>query len=163
MQLFAPNQCWSIRLSKYQSNDWFTTPKSFSIIWSEVQGKRKSFSFSLFRKSKKLFFSIRWSSRMYDYERCDHQTVKVRPCQRRFNDDMYLWSISWRGFGFITFKETNAVEKVLAKDVHMLDEKQVGERVFTGFCFLSFRYTSVCQCFDDGVLRMKSVRGFVLA
>lgn len=30
-----------------------------------------------------------------------------------------------RGFGFITFKEANAVEKVLAKDVHLLDEKQI--------------------------------------
>jgi RNA recognition motif-containing protein len=30
-----------------------------------------------------------------------------------------------RGFGFITFNEANSVEKVLAKDVHMLDEKQV--------------------------------------
>lgn len=30
-----------------------------------------------------------------------------------------------RGFGFITFKESNAVDKVMAKDVHMLDEKQI--------------------------------------
>ncbi|CAF0761386.1 unnamed protein product [Rotaria sp. Silwood1] len=30
-----------------------------------------------------------------------------------------------RGFGFITFKDVNSVEKVLAKDVHMLDEKQI--------------------------------------
>ncbi len=31
----------------------------------------------------------------------------------------------FRGFGFITFKEANAVDKVLAKDVHSLDDKQV--------------------------------------
>jgi RNA recognition motif-containing protein len=30
-----------------------------------------------------------------------------------------------RGFGFITFKEANAVDKVLAKDVHSLDDKQI--------------------------------------
>jgi RNA recognition motif-containing protein len=30
-----------------------------------------------------------------------------------------------RGFGFITFKDANSVEKVLAKEVHMLDEKQI--------------------------------------
>jgi len=30
-----------------------------------------------------------------------------------------------RGFGFITFKESNSVDKVLAQDVHMLDEKQI--------------------------------------
>jgi RNA recognition motif-containing protein len=30
-----------------------------------------------------------------------------------------------RGFGFITYKDANSVDKVLAKDVHMLDEKQV--------------------------------------
>jgi len=31
----------------------------------------------------------------------------------------------YRGFGFITFKDANSVDKVLANDVHMLDEKQV--------------------------------------
>ncbi|CAF3857648.1 unnamed protein product [Rotaria sp. Silwood2] len=30
-----------------------------------------------------------------------------------------------RGFGFITFKEANSVDNVLAKEIHMLDEKQV--------------------------------------
>lgn len=30
-----------------------------------------------------------------------------------------------RGFGFITFKDANCVEKVLAKEVHTLDEKQI--------------------------------------
>ncbi|CAF3340952.1 unnamed protein product [Rotaria socialis] len=30
-----------------------------------------------------------------------------------------------RGFGFITFKEPNSVDNVLAKEVHMLDEKQI--------------------------------------
>ncbi|CAF2389721.1 unnamed protein product [Rotaria sp. Silwood2] len=30
-----------------------------------------------------------------------------------------------RGFGFITFKEANSVDNVLAKEIHMLDEKQI--------------------------------------
>lgn len=66
---------------------------------------------------------------MYDYERCNYQTIKVR-----ISNQSIVYSInflgsffsSFRGFGFITFKEANSVDKVLAKDVHTLDEKQVG-------------------------------------
>lgn len=43
----------------------------------------------------------------------------------RNNNTQHFSLIHFRGFGFITFKDANAVEKVLAKDVHMLDEKQV--------------------------------------
>jgi hypothetical protein len=46
-----------------------------------------------------------------------------------------------RGFGFITFKDINAVEKVLGKDVHMLDEKQVG--VVQRIAILHYNQTSV--------------------
>ena len=41
--------------------------------------------------------------------------------------DVDRWSIS-RGFGFITFKDANSVDNVLATEVHMLDEKQVTTR-----------------------------------
>ena len=32
----------------------------------------------IFRKSEKLFLSVRWSTRMYDHERCHNKTFKVR-------------------------------------------------------------------------------------
>jgi hypothetical protein len=43
----------------------------------------------------------------------------------KFHFIYFIRISSFRGFGFITFKEANSVDKVLAKDVHMLDEKQV--------------------------------------
>lgn len=38
---------------------------------------------------------------------------------------IYLFQLYYRGFGFITFKEANSVDNVLAKEIHMLDDKQV--------------------------------------
>ena len=78
----------------------------------------------LFRKFKKLFYSIWRSVRMYDYERCDYQTFKVNINWQDMENICSLF-VS-RGFGFITFKDANSVEKVLANDIHTLDEKQVG-------------------------------------
>ena len=62
---------------------------------------------------------------MYDHERCNYQTIKVSLKQTDCLSSRCS-SSSFRGFGFITFKEANSVDQVLAKDVHMLDEKQVG-------------------------------------
>lgn len=64
---------------------------------------------------------------MYDYERRDNKTFKVN---EKIHIELIFSFVEFetkknRGFGFITFKEANAVEKVLAKDVHLLDEKQV--------------------------------------
>lgn len=66
---------------------------------------------------------------MYDYERCNYKTVKVTQLSLRFIIIIIISSfVLHRGFGFITFKEANSVDKVLAKDVHTLDDKQVRTR-----------------------------------
>ena len=64
---------------------------------------------------------------MHDYERCNYKTVKVTSLSLRFIIIIIIISSSvlHRGFGVITFKEANSVDKVLAKDVHTLDDKQV--------------------------------------
>ena len=68
---------------------------------------------------------------MYDYERCYYKTIKVIIYNLFILSFGFCFKIDFifdyfiRGFGFITFKEANSVDKVLTKDVHMLDEKQV--------------------------------------
>ena len=52
------------------------------------------------------------------------QNVRGNLFEQRGTKNIFLLII-FRGFGFITFKDANGVDKVLAKDVHMLDEKQV--------------------------------------
>lgn len=104
---------------------WQTTPGRFISNHLEAEINKNCWLF-VFRKFKKLFYWIRWSCRMHDYERCNYKTVKVTSLSLRFIIIIIISSsVLHRGFGFITFKEANSVDKVLAKDVHTLDDKQV--------------------------------------